>query len=389
MERTQKAVCDLIAMACWGTKTVFPADTDWQGIRRELQAHALTALPVCILSELPMPDAVRARWEAECRRAAAAQLVVRHVQTEICALLRSAGIPFAILKGSAAGIYYPDPFMRMPGDIDLLLGPANLERAMLLLEDYGCRPAAEEDENRELHRSLTYGGVTLELHHRFAKAEQRESERINAILLDALDRSVWTSDYPMLPEAENGLSLLEHIARHLWGGLGLRQIVDWMLYVRACLDDAAWAGETGNLIRASGLETLAITVTALCGRYLGMQKVPHWAEDADPALVDALFQRVYAGGNFGAKQQREAAAANVIRAGKHQGALRVIYQRGIYNWRFAQTHVWARPLAPFYQIGRYTINLLRGGRPVSELTSGFEQAQARDRLLKELKVESL
>lgn len=391
MNETKQAVCDLIAMACWGAQRDFPAELDWRSVRRELRSQALTALPGGLLQRLPLPDELRRRWERDCLHAAAGQLVLRRTQTQLCMLLRAAGIPFAVVKGSAAARCYPDPLARMPGDIDLLLPPARMEEAVRLLCKNGCEPTSEEDENSELHTAVRCGGVTVELHHSFAKREQRGHETINALLRAALGRAAWVEDaygaFAMLPAPENGLALLEHIARHLWGGLGLRQIVDWMLYVHAHLDDAAWDGETGGLIRACGLETLAVTATALCAKHLGLPDAPRWAAGADDALVEALFRRVYDSGNFGAKQQRDAAAANVIRAGKHTGPLRVLYQRGIYNWRFAQTHRWARPLAPFYQIGRYTLNLVRGGRALAELSAGYTQTRERDRLLRALRVE--
>ena len=44
----------------------------------------------------------------------------------------------------------------------------------------------------------------------------------------------------MFPPLENGLVLLGHINQHLEEGLGLRQILDWALYVDKALDDDAW-----------------------------------------------------------------------------------------------------------------------------------------------------
>ena len=49
--------------------------------------------------------------------------------------------------------------------------------------------------------------------------------------------------FPMLPRLANGLVLLAHMRSHIRVGLGLRQMIDWMMYVERELDDAFWASE--------------------------------------------------------------------------------------------------------------------------------------------------
>ena len=53
-------------------------------------------------------------------------------------------------------------------------------------------------------------------------------------------------------------------------GLGLRQILDWALYVDKALDDDAWEHTFAPAVRRLGLERLAITVTRMCQLYLGL-----------------------------------------------------------------------------------------------------------------------
>ena len=45
---------------------------------------------------------------------------------------------------------------------------------------------------------------------------------------------------PVLPSLQNGLVLMLHIVKHLKSGLGLRQIIDWMMYVDKQLDNEKW-----------------------------------------------------------------------------------------------------------------------------------------------------
>ena len=61
----------------------------------------------------------------------------------------------------------------------------------------------------------------------------------------------------------NGLVLLDHVRYHLQGGLGIRQIIDWMMFVHANLNDETWETGFAQLARGAGLETLAVTMTSM------------------------------------------------------------------------------------------------------------------------------
>ena len=83
------------------------------------------------------------------------------------------------------------------------------------------------------------------------------------------------------------------MAGHLRTGLGLRQVIDWAMYVDRELDDAFWDREFQAAAKESGLETLAITVTKLCQQYLGLKDSITWCRDADEItcglLLDSLL----------------------------------------------------------------------------------------------------
>ena len=68
----------------------------------------------------------------------------------------------------------------------------------------------------------------------------------------------------MLPEVENGLVLIAHIGQHLRSGLGLRQIIDWMMYAKANLTDEFWKNEFSEPAKKSGFETLALYHISFC-----------------------------------------------------------------------------------------------------------------------------
>lgn len=61
---------------------------------------------------------------------------------------------------------------------------------------------------------------------------------------------------PVLPPLENGLVLLAHVNQHLGSGLGLRQILDWQMFVDAHLTDELWERGFQHAAQQIGMEKL-------------------------------------------------------------------------------------------------------------------------------------
>ena len=96
--------------------------------------------------------------------------------------------------------------------------------------------------------------------------------------------------------------ILEHISQHLENGLGLRQIIDWMMFVHKCLPDENWP-EFQVLASNIGMETLAIVMTRMCELHLGLPE-RMWCKSADNELCGQLMDYILACGNFGEKKQK-------------------------------------------------------------------------------------
>ena len=84
-------------------------------------------------------------------------------QQKLCLLFQSEGIPCAVIKGSSAACYYPQPENRIMGDIDLLIAPGHFDRACQLISS-----DSEFLEENNRHRKFKYHGFSVELHRAFA-----------------------------------------------------------------------------------------------------------------------------------------------------------------------------------------------------------------------------
>jgi hypothetical protein len=54
--------------------------------------------------------------------------------------LNGAGVPALVVKGAAAGAFYPDPALRAYGDLDVLVPRAQVNQAEVALNRLGYRP---------------------------------------------------------------------------------------------------------------------------------------------------------------------------------------------------------------------------------------------------------
>lgn len=156
----------------------------------------------------------------------------------------------------------------------------------------------------------------------------------------------------MLPPLANGLVLLAHMRSHLKSGLGLRQVIDWMMYSDRVIDDELWRSAFKPVADELGLTTLAITTTAMCVKYLGLSPRA-WCSEADEELVNQLMESVMTSGNFGIKTGTGNNIETTVSTFKREGLFRYLQRAGEHNWKLYHRHHFLRPFCWFYQIFRY------------------------------------
>ena len=304
-----------------------------------------------------------------------------YVEDELLELLSFHSIPSVILKGASAAIYYSIPSARTFGDIDFIVPPEFFSAASQLLIDNGYRLYSDTDE-KERHIGFKKDGYTFELHRRFSYNDLD----IERYVIDGIENRVQARiddhDFPMLPPLANGLVLLAHMRSHLKSGLGLRQVIDWMMYVDKVIDDGFWYSTFKPVADELGLTTLAITATALCQNYLGLTPRA-WCSEADEELVDQLLAAIMTSGNFGIKSGTGNNVETVTAAMKSRGVFYYLQLAGEHNWTLYHRYHFLRPFCWLYQIFRYIRQGIGRG---FKLKDDIGRGSARADLLKKLGV---
>ena len=315
--------------------------SDWQQFFEEMKQQTVAALPYYILPENAK------EWRTYCLRQQGQFVRVMHAQAQLISLLELNGISCVILKGAAAARYYPYPTLRTMGDVDFLVKRCDFERTASLLEENGY--LLERDKDSKIHHySYSKDSISFELHWRLPIVSEQDERRLS-FFEKAIDNREWHEidgyKFPAFPNGLNGLVLIFHIDQHLRSGLGLRQIVDWMMYMsRLSAED--WE-KLQPLLADNGVEKLAKTVTILCQRYLGLPRII----ENDPSLpVDELLSYILEKGNFGRKAGFEGSVASVAMSFAEKGGFfKRLQTRGLMHWKAARKYAVLRPFAWVYQ----------------------------------------
>lgn len=358
----------------WGTLP--PVEMITENVFQELQNHALVALPAPILSTLQMSDELRKSWETAIYQQISYQAKSRYAQRNL-----RLDVPYVILKGTSATQYYPHPECRILGDIDVMTRHEDYETACkeLLQSGYTENTSkAEEDFGR--HRGFYKNSIEVEVHSFFAlRNDPVQAEYLDKLIIENINPS------HVLPDLINGLVLLAHIDQHMESGLGLRHIIDWMMFVDKCLPDEKWR-EFRPMAQNIGLEKLAVITTRLCEIYLGLS-IHNWCKNADPELCKKLMDYVMASGNFGTKRLEDGPGTNLLTyARTPESVFRLLQERGLVNWKAAKRYMFLRPFAWIYQVVRYFRSGFGREEAIGKLKAEFGEANDRVELFDALGV---
>ena len=367
--RDTEILLGLIRYAVWNTE--MKEAVDWP-IYEEMKRQAIATLPAGILNKIEMNSALRQTWKMTNYQQIAYNVNYSRLQAQL-----PITVPFVILKGTAAAKYYPDPRLRNMGDIDIMPRREDFDTAYRQFLEQGY----QIEKNFERETGFVKDGVMVELHRSFAKLND---PAYAAYLDDLIIANI--NETHELPDAVNGLVLLEHISQHLANGLGLRQIIDWMLFVDQCLPDAAWpAFET--LTEKIGLKTLAVVTTRMCEMYLGLPDRA-WCAGADEGICRQLMDYVLESGNFGSKRvDDQSVSENVfVYARNPIATFKLLQKRGMKNWTLARRCALVRPFAWLYQAGRYVKRGLLQRHAAEALKTAHANAKKRRAMLDALGV---
>ena len=138
--------------------------------------------------------------------------------------LEARGIPVAAYKGPALALQaYGDASLRLFADLDLLVPPDALDRAVAALQELGfaAQTFGSAGQRRAVirdghHLTLTRGPVVLELHWRLSKRVFGFAESLGGVLARRTTVTLRGAAVPVLAPEDHLLALAMHASRGLW-----------------------------------------------------------------------------------------------------------------------------------------------------------------------------
>lgn len=346
MMTTYETVFQLLKASLYDGEDVEISDCD--AVFSEMKEQTIAALAKDWLDTHPSPE--HTEWLNYCAIQEGRWIRVMYGQEQLLKLLETNHIPCVILKGAAATMSYPKPMLRTMGDVDFLVKRADFERTADLLEKNGYRLAHEKNDFHH-HYGYVKNNIAFELHKR-PGCVSKSDDKLISLFEQGIDERQFVSlegfSFPVLPIQLNGLVLMLHINQHLRSGLGLRQIIDWMMYMNRLPEDL-WQGEVLPMLQKTGMEKLALTVTGMCQKYLGLRPIVEVSEEYP---CDDLMDYILEKGNFGRKVTKRERGIDefVLSSTDMKHVFGRLQAGGLIRWKAAQKHKVLRPFAWAYQI---------------------------------------
>ena len=378
--KNQKPLLELLKSVLFKTEPVFQGQVDWNGVFREAKVHAI----ICLTAP-GVPEEERIKWRMEENLQKANFIRLIQAQSELIDLFEEHHIPVVILKGTAAAQYYPAPFRRTMGDVDFYVSREQLEEAQAILQENGYSQIHEDDGRHIAYRKQ---GLIFEMHYRFSSPDCD----IEPIILDGFSHASYhrisNKIFPSLPDAENGIVLLAHIRHHIMlSGIGLRQIIDWMMFVHAYLTPEKWDNEFKPLADQTGFTSFSKVLTLMCKMYIGLPDPVPWCENADQSAASELMEFVLNSGNFGQKDRKVAEQRQVevvSRNVRSKGLFRYLQETGEVRWSLLERHPHLKPFAWMYQTGRILKAGMKSGLKLGDIRNNLTSGDKKGQLIKKL-----
>ncbi len=221
--------------------------------------------------------------------------------------MRDAGIYTLLLKGQGIAQCYEKPLWRSCGDVDLLLGKDDYERAEAFLIQSAT--IVDETDTYKLHGAMSMGPWLVETHGTLRgglwKRLDLNLDKVQASIFNEGKVRSWMNGKTQifLPNADEDIVyVFSHILQHFFrGGIGLRQICDWCRLLWTYRDSVD-KQLLEKRLKEMGVMTEWKAFAALAVDYLGMPQdempfysfAQRWHRKAD-RIINLILET----GNFG------------------------------------------------------------------------------------------
>lgn len=393
LDNNQNALLAILRNALWGEAEELP-EADWEAVGRLAKQQGVQWMLYPGAKPCSTVPADRLQlWRGMLFSSMVQNERLNAVQNQLFTWLSERKIRAAVLKGTSCSAFYPNPEARTLGDIDILIDEENMETVGRYLQEQGY---AAPDYDHDFHARYCAGAIVIEVHHAATEIPEgpggkRVAEEMSKFLDECRAEKAGELTFPTLSDRHQALMLLLHMERHmLKGGIGLRQLCDWCMFVNGS-DSAHW-DTTLELLNRCGLTTYAKVITKTCVQHLGLApERAVWCMDVDDSLADAMLEDLLRGGNFGAAQQETMSNLFTDRnqlstgsSGRVRGLLSTLSKLAYFHWPWTKKYKIILPVFWVYIPLRYWVRSLLGLREKKNVLQVMGTSDRRQKLYQAL-----
>ena len=245
---SEQAFLELLKAGLWGTEvreeSFLNKDIDWERVVELARQQTVVGIVGEAMSQLSRGVMPRPLYLQVLKEVMEIEEENKRMNTLIPVLFRTLDqleVKSWLLKGQGVAQCYENPLRRTSGDIDVFF-PIDGEYKKAR-EDF-LRHLKPEDVHNDNHQTKTlefdYKGIYIELHGQIVAEVNRRSERnFKTFMSDCqVEKGDIWNGATLPPSRFDAVFIFMHMVRHYFGGgIGLRQVSDWMRYVHVHRQD--------------------------------------------------------------------------------------------------------------------------------------------------------
>ena len=278
----------------------------WPEVLLLAQQQTVVGVSFQGISKLPSalrpPQPIYLKWLALAAKIQQRNDEVDAVAAKLFDLLHQNHLHAVLIKGQGVARYYPDPALRQSGDIDLYTGE-DFQKSCSLL-----RLEGSEESNDVKHFCYEWHGVHVENHRRMMLLADKHHQILFDNMLNTWFplsvRTIRTNSGSIFvpPLQFDAVFILNHLFHHfIDGGVGLRQVMDWLLVMRTAAADTTFdRNRFERDLEDLDLLPCAQLLAAFGVHHLGFQEAQlPIAISSDADMERLITDDILTGGNWG------------------------------------------------------------------------------------------
>ncbi len=346
MTEVQHQLVQIIANQLFGADYPLTDTADWHEILDEAQHQTVFPVVFSYLMEYS-PNFFNAEGYQIYSKMILAHYAsaIRNLQdhNELHKLLKSADIPYTILKGQSSISYYPRPFLRSTGDVDFLVYMADRDKVDDLLREAGYKMTDKTGEHG-FHWTYLKDKATIEMHWNLPGMPECNDciEKYTQSIIEDAHISKNQNGCFFVPSVfHHGLVLLLHSLSHLTStGMGLRHLLDWLVFENS-LEEDVFVDLFEKPLKEIGLWKYAQAMTQIGVHFFSCKK-QLWCEDVRKNTCEGILDDIVRSGNFGIKDGTRKLQAKLMR----NSVTRKIENRNVLHNLITNVNLRARKVLP-------------------------------------------